>query len=153
MTPEELKWKRRSLHDLVESYTQDFPPLYDGPQSERSKDVKGAVVLVSGTTGAFGANILGVLAQSPHVETVYAISRPAKSGPDVVERHARALVREGYSADLLKGTRVRMIEGDLHLYEFGLEHELYETVSKSASLQSPHTSAELMKYALSSSTQ
>lgn len=86
-------------------------------------------MLVSGTTGAVGANILGVFAQSPRVETVYAISRPSKSGPDVVERHARALVREGYSTDLLASGKVQMIEGDLHLEEFGLKHELYETVS------------------------
>ena len=129
MTPDELNRKRKKLHDLVEKYTQDFPPLYAGPQPERSKNVNGAVVLVSGCTGSFGANILGVFAQSPRVQTIYAISRPANSGLNVVERHAKGLIREGYSTDLLKSGKVRMIEGDLHLDEFGLEHELYETVS------------------------
>lgn len=128
MTPDELKRKRKVLHDLVDNYTQDFPPLYSGPQSDRSNDVKGAVILISGCTGAFGANLLGIFAQSPHIQTIYAISRPARSGPDVVERHARGLVREGYSTNLLNDGKVRMIEGELHLEEFGLEHELYATV-------------------------
>ena len=129
MTPDELKRKRKKLHDLVEKYTQDFSPLYAGPQLERINDVNGAVVLVSGCTGSFGANILGVFAQSPRVQTIYAISRPAKSEPNVVERHKKGLIREGYSTGLLTNGKVRMIEGELHLDEFGLEHELYETVS------------------------
>ena len=131
MIPDELQRKRQTLHSLVKEYTHDFPPIYFGPPSKRSAKRKGAVVLVSGTTGAFGSNILAILAQAPQVETVYAISRPTKLGPNVFERHVQAVLREGFSANLLAGGKVQMIEGELHLDEFGLEHELYEKVRTS----------------------
>ena len=116
------------MHDLVREYTLDFLPLYSGPPSRESSARKRTIVLVSGTTGAFGSNILAILAQAPQVQMVYAISRPAQSGPSVFERHVKAIVREGFSADLLSGGKVQMIEGELHLDEFGLAHELYEKV-------------------------
>lgn len=126
--PSNILEERRRLHALVAKYTQSFPAF--APSSSPNAVIESArspaVVLLSGSTGAFGANILAELVASSSVRRAYAVSRPGKD--DVYERHAKALRREGIDPKILDGGKVRLIEGDLSLEGFGVDSGLYDEV-------------------------
>lgn len=136
---------RRSLHALVEKYTRSFPVFEPSmhAQATIANPETAAVVLLSGSTGAFGANILAELVASHTVARAYAVSRPGKD--DVFERHAKALRREGIDPAILYDKKVRLVEADLSASGFGVDGELYEEVnciSKGAMLR-PLTTLKL----------
>ena len=84
-------------------------------------------MLLSGSTGAFGANVLAQLVASPVVRKAYAVTRPGQG--DVYERNADALRREGYDAtSILDSPKVHLMEADLSAEGFGLGKRAYEEV-------------------------
>ncbi|KAL5534849.1 hypothetical protein ACEPAG_1314 [Sanghuangporus baumii] len=131
MTPFELIEHRRRLRSLVDKYSHSFPtfsPKQSGMQKEET--TVAATVLLSGSTGAFGANILAELVASPTIRRAYAVTRP-KQG-NTYERHAQALRREGYDAkSILDSPKVRLIEADLSIEGFGVEKDLCEELELS----------------------
>ncbi|KAL5495879.1 hypothetical protein ACEPAI_1343 [Sanghuangporus weigelae] len=119
---------RRALEALLRNYTRAFPTF--AQPTETSSDTL-AVVLLSGSTGAFGSNILAALVARPNVRLVYAVSRPSNSGIDVRERHGIAFSREGIDTALLEDKKVRLIEGDLSIVGFGMKNELFQELKSS----------------------
>jgi len=100
------------LQTLLDSYIADLPKPGDR-------------VLLTGSTGSFGANILAQLIASPTVERVYAFARRSSDGSSIRERHARALKRAGWDADLLDSKKVILVEGDLGAKDFNVVPELF----------------------------
>ncbi|KAL5518378.1 hypothetical protein ACEPAH_60 [Sanghuangporus vaninii] len=119
---------RRALEALLRNYSRAFPTFV---QSTETSSGKLAVVLLSGSTGAFGSNILAALVARPNVRLVYAVSRPSSSGLDVRERHAIGFRREGIDTALLEDKEVRLIEGDLSIIGFGMKSELFQKLKSS----------------------
>ncbi|KAL5534850.1 hypothetical protein ACEPAG_1315 [Sanghuangporus baumii] len=124
----ELTETRYALEALLRNYTRAFPTF--AQPTETSSDTS-AIVLLSGSTGAFGSNILAALVARPNVRLVYAVSRPSNSGLDVRERHAVAFRREGIDTALLEDKRVRLVEGDLSMIGFGMKNELFQELKSS----------------------
>ncbi|KAL5534944.1 hypothetical protein ACEPAF_3034 [Sanghuangporus sanghuang] len=119
---------RRALEALLRNYTRAFPTFVR--PTETSPETL-AVVLLSGSTGAFGSNILAALVARPNVRLVFAVSRPSNSGLGVRERHAIAFRREGIDTALLEDKKVRLIEGDLSIIGFGMKSELFQKLKSS----------------------
>ncbi|THH10114.1 hypothetical protein EW145_g1554 [Phellinidium pouzarii] len=114
------------LQELVDKYTTSFPPFTPSASSSRARgEFNGIVVLLSGSTGVFGSNILAKLAASPFVKRTYAVSRPSVNGLTVHERHARAFRREGISEALLNDGNVRFLDGDFSMEGFGMEARVF----------------------------
>lgn len=130
MSPQELIRHRQRVQSFVDKYTQSFPtfsPERCGRQIEDRDPDRAATVLLSGSTGALGANVLAELVASPVVRKAYAVTRPGQG--DVYERHAEALRREGYDAtSILDSPKVHLVEADLSAEGFGLEKKVYEEV-------------------------
>lgn len=116
--------KRRQLFELVDKYAASFPQFT--PTSEGRTG--GDVVLLTGGTGSLGSNILARLIEIPEVVAVYSLSRRSSSGTSVEERQWNSFDREGLDQELLKSAKLRMLEGDPSLPEFGLPSTLFQEV-------------------------
>lgn len=117
--------KRRQLFELVDKYTTSFPQFT--PASEGSR-AEGDVILLTGGTGSLGSSILAQLIQNPNVVLVYSLSRRSSDGTSVEERQWKSFEREGLDQELLESAKLRMLEGDPSLSEFGLPSILYQEV-------------------------
>ena len=87
----------------------------------------GAVVLLTGSTGALGSFLLSQLLGHPRVERVYACNRPSSS-TSIEERQSSAFVDKGLSADLLSSGKLVYVEVDASRDKCGFSPELYAEV-------------------------
>ncbi|KAH8116797.1 hypothetical protein DFH11DRAFT_1687657 [Phellopilus nigrolimitatus] len=122
---DQLQNKVDEMHDLVSKYSDDFPiHVLDAHVSPPKKDV----VLVTGTTGGLGANILASLLQSPGVGRVYALNR---KGRNLLERQKAALEERGLDIGLLELTKFVLLEGSLDDETLGLDVDIFTQVRTS----------------------
>lgn len=118
------------IEELVSEYTKNFPVHSPGPR--RVKMVArggGEVVLVTGTTGGLGAQLVATLAVMPGIARVYALNRPAEA--PLQDRQREAFVSRGLDTRLLESKKVVLVEGSLEKEYFGVSRELYDEASLS----------------------
>ncbi|KAH8110877.1 acetyl-CoA synthetase-like protein [Phellopilus nigrolimitatus] len=121
--------KRRELEALVSKYTTAFPTFI---ADEGSIDAEnGDVVLLTGSTGSLGSNILAKLIQSKTVKHVYAMSRPSADGVSVKKRHVNAFERENLDVRLLDDANVRFLEGDASHPDFAIDPKQFVEMQSS----------------------
>ncbi|KAH8110847.1 acetyl-CoA synthetase-like protein [Phellopilus nigrolimitatus] len=121
--------KSRELEALVSKYTKAFPTFVAGEGSRDGGD--GDVVLLTGSTGSIGSNILAKLIQNKAVRRVYAMSRPSADGVSVKERHAKAFERESLDVQLLDDARVSFVEGDAGHADFAIDANQFAELQSS----------------------
>ncbi|KAK7035340.1 hypothetical protein VNI00_011871 [Paramarasmius palmivorus] len=85
-------------------------------------------VLVTGTTGSLGCNILNQLLCLDDVSHVYAFNR-GNSGMTAMERQALSFSAQGLPVTLLSSSKLTVLEGDMSTTNFGLEDSIYEELS------------------------
>jgi Male sterility protein len=98
--------------------------------------VKGDIVLLTGSTGGFGCNILAQLVISETVAKIYALNRPSFQGTPLSNRQADALQDHGFNPDALLNPKVVLVECDLTLPMLGISTSLLEEVVRILSLAS-----------------
>ncbi|TFK80331.1 acetyl-CoA synthetase-like protein [Polyporus arcularius HHB13444] len=115
------------LSDLAEQYLLALPRR-PGPSElvERRTDAK--IVLVTGTTGGFGADLLEHLLLDDSVETVYALNR---KGTSAVERQTTRFHHRGLQVSLLASPKLKMVEGDLSSRGLGLPAQTLDEIKRS----------------------
>ena len=113
--------------DMLAKYSPDVAP---SPPLQIVKPTPGSpeVVLVTGTTGTLGSNLLAQLLQNDEVKTVYAFNRHATNGNTSQTRHKDAFIRQGLSLPLLASSKLVSLEGDLTKENFGLSDANFQTV-------------------------
>ncbi|KAH8110860.1 acetyl-CoA synthetase-like protein [Phellopilus nigrolimitatus] len=121
--------KSRELEALVSKYTTAFPTFVAGEGSRNGRD--GDVILLTGSTGSLGSNILAKLIQNKAVRRVYAMSRPSADGVSVKERHAKAFERESLDVQLLDDARVSFVEGDAGHADFAIDPKQFVEMQSS----------------------
>ncbi|CAL1709825.1 unnamed protein product [Somion occarium] len=115
----------RELQDAVKRLTQSFPAR---PTNLRERSEAGDVILLTGTSGGLGCNMLAHMTKDPTVRKVYAFNRPSDRA---VERQVDAFVKQGVLADSLRRPKYQLVEGDLSKPFFGLDAALYEEIRDS----------------------
>ena len=114
-----------AVQDLVafaSQYSNYFPPR---PSPLRSRPIGKDVVLVTGTTGNFGCELLESLLLDNSIRVVYAINRRGTHASD----RQRAMFRaKDIDESLLGSPKLKLIEGDLGMFEMGLEDRIYNEV-------------------------
>ena len=116
---------------MAEKYSTDFPVQRDvGPtKSNGFSECGGDVVLVTGTTGALGCYLLAELVENSAISRVYAVNRPALSKNTLRERQEKSLIERGLDADaILDSDKVKLLEADLCVPNFGLGEDQYKEV-------------------------
>ncbi|KAG6838456.1 hypothetical protein C0991_011540, partial [Blastosporella zonata] len=86
---------------------------------------KSKVVLLTGSTGNLGSQILADLLLDPSVERVYALNRTSNRQASMLERHQERFTDKALDVELLRSDRLVFVEGDTALPGLGLQEELY----------------------------
>ncbi|KAI1792211.1 acetyl-CoA synthetase-like protein [Ganoderma leucocontextum] len=110
---------------LVERYSANLPAR---PASLRPREATKDVVVVTGTTGGFGCDILEHLLRDDEIATVFAFNR---KGTDALARQRSRFRERGHDVGLLDLPKFRMVEADLQTVDFGLEGALLEEIRAS----------------------
>ena len=116
----------RKPHDLwryVDRFSANFPArpknLVERPPMQKD------VIVITGTTGGFGCDVLEHLLRDDKVETVYALNRP---GTRAMERQYAQFGERGLDVSLLSLPKFKMVEAKAHLPGLGMSATLLDEV-------------------------
>ena len=117
-----------AAQDLVafaSQYTKDLRPR---PSQLRSCPAGKDVVLVTGTTGNFGCELLESLLLDENIRMVYAINR--RGTAHALDRQRAIFQARGIDEDLLSSPKLKLYEGDWSLPCIGIEESVYNEVNQ-----------------------
>ena len=108
------------IQGLIEKYSAKLPSFkpYQPPAG-------GAVVLLTGSTGALGSHILASLLSDASVTEVFTLNR----GDNVEDRQRSSFEERGLSTDLLARKKLTSLVGDIHQSNLGLPEARLHVVS------------------------
>ncbi|KAI0050783.1 acetyl-CoA synthetase-like protein [Auriscalpium vulgare] len=112
----------RLMRDLVEKYTANFPHRSPNPDA-RIPSAVDEVVLITGTTGRLGSQLLAQLLRKPNVTRVFAVNRAGKTS--TVARQRDAFKTWGLDESILHVPALTFIDTDLAAHNLGLSNEIY----------------------------
>ncbi|KAJ7246827.1 acetyl-CoA synthetase-like protein [Mycena haematopus] len=119
---------KRLVQEMIEKHTSQLTGVAPVPFSGDSQ-----TVLLTGSTGSLGSQILASLLQDNRVVRVYALNRPSSS-QDFVQRHIGKFRDRGLDTELLSSPKLRFIEGKTDEKNLGLSASVYEEVRSSVTL-------------------
>jgi len=96
-------------------------------------------VLLTGSTGNLGSQILTSLLQDDRVVQVYALNRPSASGdttegPSFVQRHTATFLNRGLDTKLLNSPKLHFVQGQTEKKDLGLSTIQYDEIRNSMTL-------------------
>ncbi|PBK71685.1 acetyl-CoA synthetase-like protein [Armillaria solidipes] len=115
----DIKHQTQVMLDMARNYSTDFAIAASGLVPDSSKEV----VLLTGSTGAFGSYILDALLRSDDVVKVYALNRSGHSSS--LQRQTDAFIERGLDPDILTSSKVVFVDSDLSANLFGLDYSVY----------------------------
>ncbi|KAJ7153945.1 hypothetical protein C8R43DRAFT_1096467 [Mycena crocata] len=119
---------KQMIDDMIAMYTATL-----SPRNVDAGDSGGlATVLLTGSTGSLGSQILALLLIDPRVSRVYGLNRPSLSS--LAERHRAVFNDRGLDTALLKSTKFVLVAGRTDQGDLGLSPELYEEIRSSVTL-------------------
>lgn len=86
------------------------------------------VVLLTGSTGNLGSQMLASLLLDSQVKTVYAFNRPTSGSKTIQDRQAERFVDKALDVSLLSSNRLIYLEGEASHRNLGLEEAVYHEV-------------------------
>ncbi|KAJ7761118.1 putative aminoadipate reductase [Mycena metata] len=89
-------------------------------------------VILTGSTGTLGSQLLASLLSRDEVGSIYCFNRPSNTGETLAERQNAAFRKLGLDVDLLKSTRVQLCLVDFSNPNMGLGSETLELIKSSA---------------------
>jgi hypothetical protein len=110
--------------EMMAQYSKEFAP-HIGTDPLPPDDV----VLVTGTTGTIGSNVLAQLVADPKVERVYSLNRESLTPLDTRQRIA--LSERGLDPSVVDSPKVVLLEGTVSQPKLGLPDDLYEELRTS----------------------
>ena len=110
--------------NMVARYSKGFAS-HTGTEPLPSHDV----VLVTGTTGTIGSNVLAQLVANAKIGKVYALNREASTPLDTRQRIV--LSDRGLDPSIVDSPKVALLEGTLSRPKLGLTDDLYEQIRTS----------------------
>lgn len=117
----------KSRKDVIEAMISKYSVGLDVPVAQSTAQVARAVVLVTGSTGNLGAQLLETMLQDEKVERVYAMNR-ASSSSSMLERHVERFQDKALNASLLSSEKLVFIEGEAAQDNLGLSAATYNDV-------------------------
>ncbi|KAG6902731.1 hypothetical protein C0995_012395 [Termitomyces sp. Mi166 len=122
-----------AMEAMIAKYSSGLEtPLPNTTQSSASSS---AVVLLTGSTGHLGSQILAMLLDDSRVEKVYAYNRPPKTGTKtLLQRHSEKFEEIGLNVELLKSEKLVLISGDAAEPSLGLDQDLYSLLRQTVNI-------------------
>ncbi|KAF8581171.1 acetyl-CoA synthetase-like protein, partial [Ramaria rubella] len=126
------KTREQVMDDMVHMYTRDFPTHVvalpnGGPTTQ------GEVVLLTGTTGGLGSQMLAQLIGLESVSKIYAFNRP-KVGLSSRDRQQQVFLDRGNPPTLLDSEKVIFVEGDTSLEGLGVPENVFDEMRASVTV-------------------
>ncbi|GJJ05927.1 putative NRPS-like protein biosynthetic cluster [Clathrus columnatus] len=110
-----LERRTKRLENMIQQYTSNWPVHH--PQKEYVNDEE--VMLLTGSTGGLGSQLLVQLVEIPTVTKIYALNRPG-GGKSSYERHVEAFEDRGNDIELLNSPKIVFLEGDTSVSGFAI---------------------------------
>ncbi|KAF9475758.1 putative aminoadipate reductase [Pholiota conissans] len=98
------------------------------PSNDAGPLQDGMVVLLTGSTGNLGAQILESLLRNPKVKTVYALNRRSSGPKSVRERQTERFVDKALDTSLLAAGSLVFLDGETSQKNLGLPNSVYDAV-------------------------
>ncbi|TFK74191.1 hypothetical protein BDN72DRAFT_760438, partial [Pluteus cervinus] len=108
------------IEDMIAKYSEGLSGMAHQPSAR--PDV--VSVLLTGSTGSLGSQLLAQLLDDGKVTRVYALNRP--SSQSSFERHRSRFQDQGLDVNLLSSSKVVFLEGDAAQDDLGLESTYYD---------------------------
>lgn len=109
-----------AIEEMIAKYNVGFQkPALSGASTDA------ATVLITGTTGNLGSEILAGLLLDDAVKKIYALNRPSK---DAQARHVARFEDRDFDIELLSNDKLVFIDGDITQKNVGLEQGRYQEV-------------------------
>ncbi|KAG6820230.1 putative NRPS-like protein biosynthetic cluster [Arthromyces matolae] len=115
------------IEAMIEKYSKD---LDDSPGIVGSSWSEPAVVLLTGSTGNLGSEILAALLGNNRVQRVYAFNRPPPAPLTIEQRQLDRFQERGLNPELLKSDKLFYLLGDAAQPDFGLDHDQLNLLSQ-----------------------
>ncbi|TFK52863.1 acetyl-CoA synthetase-like protein [Heliocybe sulcata] len=114
-SPESQLAKVSEMQEMLRKYTENFPTHISA-----LPPVKKDTVILTGSTGGLGAEMLAQLLQDNAVEKVYGINRKDRSGRTQTEKQRKAFEERGLDVHLLDLPKLVLIAADVNGTQFGM---------------------------------
>ncbi|KAF9478063.1 putative aminoadipate reductase [Pholiota conissans] len=121
-TPVEL------IEEMISKYS------FSGEIVNANRKDEGTVVILTGSTGYLGSQLLEGLLLDERISKVYAVNRPGRDGDSVTERHLKRFREKGLDDGLLTSPKLTCLETDASAENLGLPESTYAELSASANV-------------------
>lgn len=111
------------MHKILAKYSTGFPRHHPGDLPIKPYL---NVVLLIGTRGGLGSNILAQLIEHKDVKKIYALNRVHADGKTSVERQAEEFEWHNLPKSSASSPKLVLLEGDTSKKYFGLDPETYK---------------------------
>ncbi|KAJ7153563.1 hypothetical protein C8R43DRAFT_885444 [Mycena crocata] len=118
--PSDISRRADAMQEMVHKHTEGF-----SQHRATGEHPKTEVILVTGTTGALGSQIIAQLLALPEISTVYALNRRGKS---IQDRQRTSFSTNGIDVQLLESPKLKLLEGNLNESAFGLVEEDFRAI-------------------------
>lgn len=119
-----------AIESMITKYSTGLSePIPSGPSLKPI--VEDAVVLLTGSTGNLGAQLLESLLRDSRVKTVYTLDRPSSGTKTLRDRQAERFADKGLDLNLLNSPRLVALQGEASQANLGLDPTVYNEVRES----------------------
>ncbi|KAJ3997443.1 hypothetical protein F5050DRAFT_1419742 [Lentinula boryana] len=125
------KTRPQLIEDMIEKYSLGL----DGPPPTTNIPLNTArhCVLLTGSTGNLGAELLAALLSKDAVHRVYAFNRPSLQTP-ILDRHRARFEDKGLDPSLLASTKLVFLEGESGNENLGLGEDMFDELRQNLTL-------------------
>lgn len=116
----------KAITDMIAKYSANMPTIAASGAPKPDQ----AVVLLSGSTGGLGSQMLAICLEDKKVRKVYVLNRPS-ARVSALARHEATFTDRGLDLGLLSSSKLVFVEADAGKKWLGLDHDIYEEVRKS----------------------
>jgi hypothetical protein len=121
------KSHEQAIEDLIAKYSQGLDTTLP-PSAASDQPRQQEYVLLTGSTGNLGAQMLETLLSKDEVKRVYALNRPSTKASSM-DRHRERFEDKALDVSLLSSSKLVFLEGDTTREDLGLSQEKLNEVS------------------------
>ncbi|CAA7263094.1 unnamed protein product [Cyclocybe aegerita] len=127
---------KEALVAMIQKHTDglDAPIPINTTHDQSAFQREGSVVLITGTTGSVGSQVLADLLRDDSVSRVYALNRPGKGSEPILRRHESKFEDMGLEVGLLRTDKLKLLQCDVSEDRLGLSSELHQEVQAAVNL-------------------
>ncbi|CAA7265482.1 unnamed protein product [Cyclocybe aegerita] len=125
--------RSEAMERMIAKYSEGFTQITPVGQPTTAEPIQEAVVLLTGSAGNLGSQLLKSLLRDEKVKRVYSVTRPSKSQTSK-ERHVKRFMDKGFDVGLLDSEKLVFLEAEVSETQLGVPQEMYEELRDSVNV-------------------